>query len=185
MKKIFTLLFAMVFTATAFVNAQKSNVVKTSLTAPLLRMYTLAYERALNPDMTVQLGGGYFSGFKLGDSRLDGFNVIPEFRYYLSESKDAPAGGFVAPFFRYGNYGIEIGEPTDVDYAKATLTGIGGGILVGVQRLFKETISLEAFIGPAYTSSSVDVEAGDEDAYDLKLFDGFGVRAGVTLGVAF
>lgn len=185
MKKTITLAIALVFAGTAFMSAQKSNVVKTSLTAPLIRTYTLAYERALNEDMSVQLGGGYFAGFKLGDSRLDGFNITPEFRYFLSDEKIAPAGGFIAPYFRYGNLGLESGDPGDPEYGKATLTAIGGGVLVGVQKLFKETISLEAFIGPAYTNASVDVEVGDEEAFDLKFFDGFGLRLGVTLGVAF
>lgn len=107
----------------------KSNVIKTSLTAPILKTYTLAYEHAFNSDISAQLGFNYFAGWKIGDSRLNGFSVTPEFRYYLSESKEAPRGGFIAPFARYGSTGIKAGVIGDEDYGKADITLIGGAFL--------------------------------------------------------
>ncbi len=168
------------------VNAQfRYNIVKTSLTAPLIKTYTIAYERVLNADMSVQLGYNHFAGWKLGDSKLSGYSIIPEFRYYLSESKETPNGGFIAPFGRYGSTSLKILDETDPDYAEADINIIGGGLLVGVQRLFKDVISLEAFIGPAFYSAKLDVKEGDVEESNLTLIDGWSVRLGITIGIAF
>lgn len=184
-------LLPLLFVSAIFISSvsygQVSNVVKTSLSAPLFRVYTLAYEKAFNEDMSVQLGLGYFAGWKIGDGKIDGFTVTPEFRYYLNEEKGAPKGGFIAPYVRYASYNLVVGESTDPDYGKASLNVIGGGILVGTQKIFKDVISLEAFIGPAYANANLKVKEGTGITadYDLKLLDGFTVRAGITLGVAF
>jgi hypothetical protein len=187
MKKLFTVaLIAIAIVLGNTAEAQvKSNVVKTSLTAPLIKTYVFAYERVLNEDMSLQLGFNYFAGWKIGDSRLNGFSVTPEFRYYLSESKMAPSGAFIAPFVRYGSTGIKSGEVGDVDFSEASISLIGGGLLIGTQRLFKDVISLEAFIGPAYYKANVDVETGTEEDLSLNLVGGWSVRLGVTIGFAF
>ena len=73
-------------------------------------------------------------------------NVIairPSFRYYLSESP-APSGSFVAPTLQY----------------RETENVFGGGIMVGHQQLFKEFLSLEAFIGPMITTTGVSAWGG-------------------------
>ena len=186
MKKLLLSSVMIIVLCTGALEAQvKQNLVKTSLTSVFFRTYVLAYERVFNADMSVQLGA-YYMGWSVGDAQLDGFAVTPEFRYYLSEKKDAPSGGFIAPFVRYQSYSLTSKDldQGDPEYAKGTLSAIGGGILVGYQRLFKETISLSAFIGPAYNSGDVEYES-NEGAFDVDLFDGFGVRAGVNLGFAF
>ena len=187
MKKIiFLLSLSTAILISSTVTAQdKMNLLKTSLSAPLIRTYTLAFERVLNQDMSLQLGANYFAGWKFGDNRLNGYAVIPEFRYYLSESKETPNGGFIAPFARYGVTDIKMGEPGDEDYGKANIKMFGGGLLIGTQRIFKEVISLEAFIGPAYYNANVDVEAGSEEDFSLTLLDGWSVRLGVTIGIFF
>jgi hypothetical protein len=187
MKKSFLLLFmAIALMVSGNVEAQvKSNVLKTSLVAPIIKTYTLAYERALNTDMSVQLGFNYFAGWKFGDRRLNGFSIIPEYRYYLSEAKEAPNGPYVAPFMRFGSTGIEEGEVGDEDYGKATINIIGGGLLIGSQRTFKDVLSLEAFVGPAYYNAKLDVESGVDEGFNLNLIDGWSVRLGVTVGIVF
>ena len=187
MKKIIillSLLTAILISSTTTAQ-DKMNLLKTSLSAPLIRTYTLAFERVLNPDMSLQLGGNYFAGWKFGDNRFNGYAITPEFRYYLSESKEAPDGGFIAPYARYGVTGIKMGEPGDEDYGKAEVRMIGGGLLIGTQRIFKNLISLEAFIGPAYYNAKLDVESGIEEDFALTLLDGWSVRLGVTIGILF
>lgn len=176
MKK-FILPFLLVFILSFSANGQKKNLVKTSLIFPLGEIFDLSYERVLNEEMSLVLEGivgGDFAG------------VSPQFRYYLSEKNIAPSGGFIAPFIRYQNYSFKSQdlETTDDAYAKGSLSAIGGGLLIGYQRLFKETISLSAFIGPSYNSSSISYES-NEDVFDFDLFNGFGVRAGVNVGFAF
>lgn len=60
----------------------------------------------------------------------------------------------------------------------------GGGVVIGKQWIFKEKISLDIFIGPSYSSGNVKVESG-QDTFDTGVFDGFGIRTGLTLGFAF
>ncbi len=181
MKKIVLLPFFVCMMSSGIIYAQKSNIVKTSLTSPFLRTFVLAYERAVNENIGTQLGF-YYTGASTFDTRFSGFAITPEFRYYLSEEKQAPNGAFIAPFFRYQNFSLEDESETP---ASATFTGIGGGIVVGIQRIFKETISLSAFIGPSYISPTVKYD----DPTTTQFFDrgdgGFWARAGVNIGIAF
>lgn len=180
MKKSLILLLAIFSSGIGITNAQlKSNVIKTSLVSPFLSTYVLAYERALNEDMGVQMGF-YYSGASTLGANFSGFSLTPEFRYYLSEEKVAPNGAFIAPYLRYQNFTID----EDSGTASATFTGIGGGLLIGVQRIFKETISLSAFIGPAYISPTVEYEDPENQFFDRGA-GGFWARAGINVGVAF
>ena len=189
MKKIALTIIALCMLGSFASQAQvKKNIVKTSLSAPLFRTYVLAYERTLNADMAVQLGF-YYLDWKTSGTGLDGFAITPEFRYYLSENREIPNGAFIAPFLRYHNYKGESAdlEPTDPEYAKASVSILGGGLVVGVQRVFKDVISLSAFIGPSYSTANISYEDNDESVnLDFGAFDGgFGVRAGINIGVAF
>lgn len=141
MKKIIVIISLALIICGSLVNAQeKSNLIKTSLFFPLLETFTLSYERVLNHEMSLQ--GTIFAG------DIFVIAVMPEFRYYLSENRIAPDGTFIAPY-------MLIGEE------------IGGGVLVGVQRLFKAKISLDAFLGP------------------LVLGEGVVPFGGINLGIAF
>ncbi len=133
MKKfIFPFLLILIFSLPA--NGQKKNLVKTSLIFPLGEIFDLSYERVLNEEMSLVMEGiigGDFTG------------VSPQFRYYLSESRIAPDGGFISPFVMI-----------------ATDDMAGGGLLVGYQRLFKEIISLDVYIGPAVFTETIAVWGG-------------------------
>ncbi len=179
MKKIIVLL-TIISLGMGVTQAQlKSNVIKTSLVSPFMNTYVLAYERALNEDMGVQLGF-YYTGADVLNANFSGFSLTPEFRYYLSEEKSAPNGAFIAPYLRYQSFTIDEQSGT----ASATLNGIGGGLLIGVQRIFKETISLSAFIGPAYISPSVEYEDPENRFFD-RGDGGFWARAGINVGLVF
>ena len=69
-----------------------------------------------------------------------------EYRYYLSETKPAPSGAFIAPYGQLADDGIT--------------SGLSGGLLIGYQRLFKQKIALEAFIGPGLSTEGVTGWAG-------------------------
>ena len=160
-------------------NAQKDNYVKASLFSPFARSGSFFYERVLNNDMSGQLGF-FFTKAVLGDTKLNGFGITPEFRYYLSGSS-APERIFMAPYFRYQSFKLSI----EGGSAKGNLSVVGGGLLVGAQTLLKDVITIEAFLGPAYGFCNVDVTTGSEDDFDIGTFDGFIVRAGITVGIGF
>jgi hypothetical protein len=163
------------------VNAQevKQNVIKANLFSPLVRTGSFFYERVLNEDMSLQLGF-FYSGASISDTKFRGFGVTPEFRYYLSESKPAPSGIFIAPYLRYQNFDLSV----EGDTGSATYSAMGGGMLVGAQRLLKNVISIEAFLGPSYSTGNIKLSDGANNNFDTGFFDGFGVRFGFTVGYA-
>lgn len=112
----------------------KKNVIKTSLVFPLGNVFELSYERVINADKSFQISGFVGGGIDAA--------IMPEFRLYLSEGREAPDGVFVAPFAMVA---------TDIG---------GGGVMVGVQKLFKQKISLEACLGPFITTDGVAVMGG-------------------------
>jgi len=179
MKKLILSLITIGLFSSMMVNAQKSNVIKTSLTAPFLKTGLIAYERVINEDMSAQLGF-YYTGTSFLDGEFSGFAITPEFRYYLSEEKVAPNGAFLAPFFRYQSFTV-----TDGDGTEATMNVVGGGILIGIQRVFKDKISLSAFIGPSYVSPSFDYEDPTQTIDIGRTDGGVWARAGVNLGILF
>jgi hypothetical protein len=141
MKKLIYLLVCVAgFISTHQANAQiKKNLLKTSLIFPMAGGFSFSYERLINHEMSLQLTtaiGG------------DSFLLVPEFRYYLTETKIAPSGTFVGPMIVLGNEA-------------------GAGLMVGVQRLFKQKISLEAYLGP------------------LAGTDGVGAFGNINIGFAF
>ena len=159
-------------------NAQ-SNVFKINILSPVVRTASVFYERALNDQSSLQLGF-FYSGYSDDDTKFRGFGITPEYRFYLSETP-APAGFYVAPFLRYQNFDLE----DELTLDEAEYSAFGGGLLIGRQWVFKERVALDVFLGPAYVSGDVEVTEGSEGSFDVGVFDGFGLRAGVTLGLAF
>lgn len=157
----------------------KFNVIKTNLFSPIIRTYHLNYERVINEDMSGQLGF-YYTGFHIAETNLSGFGITPEYRYYLSE-KAAPAGIYVAISPRYLSFSLTE-ENTD---SEASWSAFGAALNVGAQALLKDVVTIEAYIGPAYSTGKIDVSVGSEDDFSLGSLDGFGIRFGVVIGVAF
>lgn len=174
MKKV--LLIAVVLMLSIGARAQ-SNVVKLNILSLVVKTANVSYERVLSESSSFQLGVAY-TGASISDTRLKGLQITPEYRVYLSET-NAPDGVYAAPWIRYSNLSLESGD------SKASLSSFGGGAVIGKQWIFKESISLETFLGPGYSLSSIDVEQGSEDSFNIGSFDGFGIRFGVNFGLAF
>lgn len=164
--------------AFAFKGQAQENVVKLNIFSPIVKTFNISYERKLKATSSFQLGF-FYSGYSAGDTKYSGFGITPEYRFYLSET-EAPQGVYVAPFLRYQSFKLE-DEPSS---SKADFSAIGGGVIIGKHWIFKERISLDIFIGPAYYSGDVKGSSSGS-MYDTDAFDGFTVRGGLTLGVAF
>jgi len=182
--KIMKKLFIGIFLATLVLPVtfgQRNNVIKVNLFSPIVKTGSFFYEHVLNDDKSTQVGF-FFTFYNLGDFSLSGFGVTPEFRYYLSQSR-APKGIFIAPFLRYQQFKVTNNTTSGV----GSLASYGGGLLIGAQTLLKETITIEAFLGPVYYAANAKVESGTSspDEFVLSPFDGFTVRAGITVGFAF
>ena len=62
------------------------------------------------------------------------------------------------------------------------------GLVVGHQWLYRQRVALDTFIGPSYNSNLMKIKASSGDAsasFDVGSFQGFSLRTGITLGVAF
>jgi hypothetical protein len=162
-------------------NAQaQSNAVKINFLSPIFSTANIAYERALSESSSFQLGF-YYTGAKVSSLKYSGFGITPEYRFYLSDSP-APAGFYIAPYLRYQSVKLTEEEFDN----EATFTSFGGGLIIGKQWVFKKRITFDIFLGPAYNAGKVKVDSGSEDEFDVSGgFDGFGLRTGMTLGVAF
>jgi hypothetical protein len=158
-------------------DGQKKNLVKVNMLSPIVRTGSFFYERKISSNSSLQLGV-FYTGSKMDDLKLRGFGITPEFRYYASE-KGAMEGFYLGPFLRYQSY--ELSELNN----KGKLNTFGGGLLIGKQWIFTKGISVDIFAGPSYNSGTVKVTNGT-DNFDLPGgLNGFGVRAGLTVGIAF
>ena len=174
MKRFFIIAVLMAFGIGA--NAQ-GNVVKINILSLVVKTANISYEKVINESSSFQMGVAY-TGASISETSLKGLQLTPEYRFYLSETS-APNGVYAAPWLRYSSLALESGS------SKASLTSFGGGAVIGKQWIFKESISLETFLGPGYSSSSIDVESGSEDSFNVGSFDGFGIRFGINFGFAF
>jgi hypothetical protein len=190
MRNYFISLFALALFSLSFVSKTQAqddpqNIIKINILSPIASTASLFYERGLNETSSLQLGL-FYTGASVEDTKIRGFGITPEFRYYLSE-KGNMQGFFVAPFLRYQNFQLtDEASNTNNEENKATFNSIGGGLLIGGQWIFKKRISLDLWGGPSYSGGNLKVDGdGTEDDFSTGLFNGFGLRAGVTLGVAF
>lgn len=158
----------------------QSNAVKINIFSPIFKTINVSYERVLKETSSFQLGF-YYTGASLSSLKYSGFGITPEYRFYLSETA-APQGFYAAPFLRYQSVNLTV----DGSSSEANFSAVGGGLVVGKQWVFKQLVTLDLFIGPSYSSGKVDVKSGSEDDFNISgAFDGFGLRTGLTLGVAF
>lgn len=183
------LLTATAVLATAASALAQSNVVKVNIFSPLVKTGSFFYEHKLNDNSTLQLGA-LFTSWKTDGTKVSGFAFTPEYRFYLSEKSTAPEGFYVGPFLRYQKLKLEDSYSSGSGFtstSEASLSTFGGGLLVGRQWIFKERFSLDVFLGPSYNGGTVKAKSNTmpEESFDPGPFDGFGVRAGVTFGLAF
>ena len=180
MKRLSLLGFALLILSTGLY-AQKMNTVKTDLFSAFLRTGVIKYERAFNENMSAQLGF-FYTGYSPGDSdaSLNGIGITPEFRFYLS-STPAPNGTYLAPNFRYMSLTVK----DEVEDAEGTLTSLGFAINLGKQVILKDIVVIDAWVGPVYAFRSVDSSVEDVDTGQISSADGFGLRLGIAIGIAF
>jgi hypothetical protein len=124
----------------------KKNVLKLDIVWILGEAFNFSYERVLTDESSLQFGVIFGNGGGLG---------TVSYRYYLSDTP-APKGVHISPM-------VGLGSMENF--------GFIGGLMIGKQGYFKQKITLDAFIGPAYLT-------GDGDG-------AFTLFGGVTVGLAF
>ena len=179
MKRTILLISAFFLISTGLL-AQKTMDIKTDLFSAILRTGVIKIEKAFTEDVSFQLGF-FYSGYHARDSEtsMNGFGITPEVRYYLSESP-APSGTYLAPNVRYYNFTVT--DP--VVNEEGTLSNISLAINLGKQVLLKDLVVIDAWVGPSYNFRSVSATSPDFDA-GLTSVNGFGLRLGIAIGIAF
>jgi hypothetical protein len=175
----------------------QDNVIKVNILSPIVKTGSFFFEHKLSASSSFQIGG-LFTNWSINDTKITGFAITPEYRFYLSERKEAMEGFYVAPFVRYQNLTLKDtydsyvynsnGSTTYTPQTdEASLNTFGGGILIGHQWIFKQRFSLDTFLGPSYNGGSISYKSnnGSSGTLDAGSFQGFGVRAGITFGIAF
>ena len=171
--------------------AAQTHALKVNLLSPLVKTGSFFYEQQLGARSSLQLGALATYWSPDGNTTLRGFAFTPEYRRYLSGCEQALSGFYVAPFLRYQHMALSMAvtDETEVPYTgKVTLQTLGAGLVVGHQWLFGGRVTLDAFLGPSYNHNVARFSIGDAqatDQADIGAFSGFGLRTGLTLGVAF
>ena len=162
------------------------NVIKLNLFSLAFTNFSLQYERVLGEKISAGLGFSYLPGvgvpakFTNDDAtlealKLSGMAITPEFRWYPGSKKPAPKGFYLAPYLRYTNYTITSVFPFKDDTSvpgttitkefkmEGTLTGFGGGVMMGVHWLIKDKVSLDWWIvGGHYGAGQIEVKLKDD-----------------------
>lgn len=100
----------------------------------------------------------------LESSRLSGFAITPEFRYYLG--KQTGKGFYVAPFLRYEQHNFHAKTEYTTSYndiglasTAISLNSFGGGILIGSQFKISKNIFLDCWIlGPYFRNTKIHID---------------------------
>ena len=190
------LLAALLLVGSATAASAQTTIVKANILSPLVKTGSFFVEQRVGARSTVQLGG-LFTRWGAGDTRLRGFALTPEYRRYLSADKNALQGFYLAPFLRYQHLTLtnDFQQPaadpdgsSTAEQQQATLNTYGGGLLIGHQWLFGNWFSVDAFLGPSYNDGHIrthDSVPTNDESFDTGTFRGFGLRTGLTIGVAF
>ncbi|MEN8226800.1 MAG: DUF3575 domain-containing protein [Bacteroidota bacterium] len=179
MKRSILLIVSIMVISTSL-HAQRMNTIKTDLFSPVIRTYAIKYERAFTKDVSFQLGL-FYTGFHPRDSEttLSGYGITPEFRFYLSDTP-APHGTYLAPNIRYMS--LTVTDP--IANEEGTLTNLNFAINLGKQVLFKDIVLIDAWVGPSYNFRSLDDPSGNIEVGRAEV-NGFGLRLGIAIGLAF
>jgi len=148
--------------------ADPKNVVKLGFPELFAASLNLAYERAINDKVSFQITGGYRhiqdsygitwtdnDNTRSEDRKIyAGYTVVPELKYYLTNTTwAAPKGFYISAFGRYGKYDVEFKDNTTNtnDYnAKYSYTESGGGVLGGFQFILAKVFVMDFYIGPQF-----------------------------------
>ena len=179
----------------SFAQDGKKNVFKTNLLSPIVGSYNFFYERAIAKKASLQLGVGFVNlnigasaGSASSSTKMSGYRITPEFRFYPSSNKSAPKGFFVGPYITYQDLTLKVTNSAGVE-GKASLTTFGGGLILGYQWLISDIVALDLFAGGGSSSGSVTVDSNSNgftsNSFASGNFSGGGIRFGFSLGIAF
>ena len=178
MKKALLLILFCLILSNARSQTEQKDIIKFNPLSFFLSTGSVFYEHKTDNMHSWQLGLAYV-GYADLSSKFSGIAVTPEYRIYFNNN--AISGMYVAPFLRYQNF-----KMTNEMNATAKYTSFGGGVLLGRQWVYRKGFVLDAFAGPIYNAGKLsnisDAAIFNKPGFG---FDGFGIRAGLSLGFGF
>ena len=178
MKKTLVLMLLCLILTNAWSQTEQNNIIKVNPLSFLVATGSAFFEHKIDNNHSWQLGLAYV-GYADLSSKFSGIAVTPEYRIYFNNN--AISGMYVAPFLRYQNF-----KMTNEMNATAKYTSFGGGVLLGRQWVYRKGFVLDAFAGPIYNAGKLsnisDAAIFNKPGFG---FDGFGIRAGLSLGFGF
>jgi len=136
------------------VNAQeqsKTTVIKINPLGLLFGSANIAYEKAINAKSSFLIAPQY-GGFKLGGVKYSSFGGGAQYRFYLSDSKSAPAGFWAGPGVSFSSGKVKYGQDYDNDGKEdeSKFTAFGGNAMIGNQWIFKSGFVIDLGGGISY-----------------------------------
>ncbi len=214
MKKL-TLFLASIILVVVVVHAKpkfppiKKNGAKINLLSPIYSNLSVSYQCLLTPFRSIQLTASYmdFNDFvKFGnvdDLRVTGFSITPEYR--INFSGYGLNGFYVGPFLRYMDYKktFDYTDYSTLLKENSSFKSAGIGFNVGKQFIIKNTVLVDLFAGPVYQvlvqekiDKAITIQQPISYFYEEftdylapsipnRYIKGYGIRAGITIGIAF
>ncbi len=180
---------------------QANIVVKMNVSQLLLGTLAFQREYGFHKNMSFALGAHFLlpkkapkyfaeedpTGEGLRDTKLKGFAITPEFRFYpgAKEEHQAPHGFYLAPYFRYARFTFTSGyhdvyyddvTKKNVEYGydmKVTYKGNTIGLMIGSQWIIGDHFSIDWWIiGAGFGKADLEMRADgqgftlDQDAQD-------------------
>ena len=172
--------------------AQKS-VIKTNIASVFSGQYGGAYELALSPKVSMMLAANaiskkYEEQFATALTTEKGYNIIPEFRYYLTNAKqNAPQGFFVGANVRYEKTDVSItGFDTDSLNTAGQITNLGYGLSIGQQWIFSKRIAFEVVFNPYFNTTAITGKLAQQNSIFYEPKEGLQTKTiVVAFGIAF
>lgn len=185
----------------------KENGLKLNILSPVYSNLSLSYQHLINPFKSFQITAAYmdFNDYINqydDDLRVQGFSITPEYR--INFNGYGLNGFYAGPFIRYMDYHKTYEENYYGSFVKedSKFKSIGLGFNIGHQFIIKNTVLIDLFAGPVYqvliqedinrtsntnppmyyTSNSDQYLA---ESIPNRYLRGYGIRAGITIGVAF
>jgi len=163
-KKFFLSLAFVIFSMAAFGQSNAIKLNLTNLLTPFPRTASVAYERVIADNISVNTTIGILvpvvdgnalatdDGGFVGNTRLGGLNITPEVRFYTGRN-GAPRGFYVAPYLRYNTWSAkldgtfteaETGNNTSIDgELVGRINFVGLGVQFGAQWVISDVFVID------------------------------------------
>lgn len=181
----------------------KENGLKLNILSPIYSNFSLSYQHLITPFKSLQISASYmdFNDYvnRVGDDlRVQGFSITPEYR--INFNGYGLNGFYAGPFLRYMDYQKTYEDNYIGQNSKenSKFKSVGLGFNIGQQFIIKNTVLIDLFAGPVYqvlvqedinkTNSNIYYNNSNQylaESIPNRYLRGYGIRAGVTIGVAF